>query len=144
MKPKIKILLLYISSFIASCAPVTIYFLINHDKYIMSTADKIKFGCGAAIVAVIIVLKLMGKLKINSRILVFATVFILSYLLEPVIQDALVFSFLALVGEIADSVIMFFVRKMKAKMELEKSAEINAQANEKAIERVVERFSGRV
>lgn len=144
MKPQIKIILLYILSFVASCAPVTVYFCINHDKYIMTVPDKIKLGLGAAFVAVIVVLKLLGKLKVNSRITVFAIVFLLSYLLEAVLQDLLVFSFLALVGEIADTIIMVFVRRMKAKLLLEKSAEINAQANAKEIEKTLEKFTGRV
>ena len=47
-------------------------------------------------------------------------------------------------GEIADTIIMVFVRRMKAKLLLEKSAEINAQANAKEIEKTLEKFTGRV
>ncbi len=144
MKARVKIVLLYILSFVCSVAPVTVYFCINHDKYIMTVPDKIKLGFGAAIVTVIVVLKLIGKLKVNSRIAIFATVFILAYLLEAVLADLLVFSFLALVGEIADTIIMAFVKKMKRDLLVKESADVNAQANAREIEKAFEKISGRV
>ncbi len=144
MKARVKIVLLYILSFVCSVAPVTVYFCINHDKYIMTVPDKIKLGFGAAIVTVIVVLKLIGKLKVNSRIAIFATVFILAYLLEAVLADLLVFSFLALVGEIADTIIMAFVKKMKRDLLVKESADVNAQANARELEKAFEKFTGRV
>lgn len=144
VKPRIKIILLYILSFVCSVAPVTVYFCINHNKYIMTVPDKVKLSIGAVIVAIIVVLKLIGKLKVNSRIAVFATVFLLAYLLEAVLADLLVFSFLALCGEIADTIIMAIVKKMKRDLLVKESAEVNAQANAKEMEEAFKRLSGRV
>lgn len=143
MKQRLKLVGLYILSFVLSVLPVLIYFLINRDKYIYTIPDRIKLGFGAVALCVIIGLKLAGKLKIKSRIAVFAIVFAFSYLLESILDDLLVFSLLALIGEGLDMVVGIFIKREKRKMLLKESAEINAEANEKIIEKVIRKVSGR-
>lgn len=143
MKPKVSIIFLYIASFFASIGPALIYFLINQDKYIKTVPDKVKISAGIVCIAIIIVLKLAGKLKFNSRVAVFGVIFILTYLLESLLNDILIFSFLALIGEVADFVIMIFVKKLKTQLIIDKSASANAQATANEMEKVFERLSGR-
>ena len=99
-----------------------------------------KISAGIVIITVIVVIKLMGKLKINSRIFVFGVVFLLSYLFEALLNDLLIFSFLALIGEIADILIMMLIKKIKTDLLIQKSANANADAMEEAFNRL----SGRV
>lgn len=136
MKQRFKIVALYILSFLCSVLPVLIYFLINHSKYISTVPDRIRLGVGAVALLVIIALKLAGKLKVNSRIVVFAIVFGFSYLLESILDDLLVFSFLALIGEALDMIVGIFIKREKRKALLKESAEANAQELEKVITRV--------
>lgn len=136
MKTKFKIVMLYILSFVCSVAPALIFFLVNHKRYISTIPDRIKISAGIIALIVIIVLKLLGKLKINSRIAVFGTVFALSYLLEAILNDLLVFSFLALVGEGLELIVGIFIKREKRKALLKESAEANAQELEKVITRV--------
>ena len=136
MKQRFKIVALYILSFLCSVLPVLIYFLINHSKYISTVPDRIRLGVGAVALLVIIALKLAGKLKVNSRIVVFAIVFGFSYLLESILDDLLVFSFLALIGEALDMIVGIFIKREKRKALLKESAEANAQEFEKVITRV--------
>ena len=91
----------------------------------------------------IIGLKLAGKLKIRSRIAVFAIVFVFSYLLESILDDLLVFSLLALIGESLDMIVGIFIKREKRKMLLKESADANAEANEKVIEKLINKVSGR-
>ena len=140
-KTKFKIVMLHILSFFCSTLPVIIYFAINHHKYLSTVPEKIKLGVGAVALCVIIVLKLVGKLKINSRIIIFGIVFAFSYLLEAILDDLLVFSFLALVGEALDLIIGIFIKKEKRKLELRESAEAHAEAIEKIVEK--SKVSGR-
>lgn len=136
MKQRFKIVTLYILSFLCSVLPVLIYFLINHSKYISTVPDRIRLGVGAVALLVIIALKLAGKLKVNSRIVVFTIVFGFSYLLESILDDLLVFSFLALIGEALDMIVGIFIKREKRKALLKESAEANAQELEKVITRV--------
>lgn len=136
MKAKFKIIGLYTLSFLVSVLPVLIYFLINHKKYISTIPERIKLGFGIVALCVIIGLKLAGKLKIKSRIAVFGIVFGFSYLLNSILDDLLVFSFLALIGEALDMIVGIFIKREKRKALLKESAEANAQELEKVITRV--------
>lgn len=143
MKQRLKLVGLYILSFVLSVLPVLVYFIINHNRYICTIPDRIKLGFGAVALCVIIGLKLAGKLKIKSRIVVFAIVFGFSYLLESILDDLLVFSLLALVGEAFDMIVGIFIKREKRKMLLKESADANAAANEKVIEKIINKVSGR-
>ena len=136
MKARFKIVMLYILSFVCSVAPALTYFLINHEKYIRTVPDKVKITVGLVAIAVILIIKLAGKLKINSKIAVFGIVFLLCYLLESILNDLIVFSFLALVGEILDLIIMAIIKKQKRDLFIKESADANAQA-------IAREFSGR-
>ena len=60
----------------------------------------------------------------------------LSYLLESIIHDLLIFSFLALAGEVLSMVVKIFINREKKKMEQEKSGQIVKEA--------IKEVSGRV
>lgn len=144
MKTRISIVLLYVASFFASIGPAMTYFLINYDKYITTVPDKVKVSAGMTILAIIVFLKLIGKLNVSSRVAVFGVIFILAFLLESLIDDILIFSFLALVGEIADVGIMMIVKKLKNDALLKKGAKANAEATASEIENALEKVvSGR-
>ena len=135
-KQKFKIIGLYVLSFLCSVLPVTIYFAINHAKYISTVPAKIKLGIGAVVLIVIVALKLAGKLKINSRIIVFGIVFALSYLLDSILNDLIIFSGLALLGEALDMIVSIFIKREKRKIAVNETAQANADAMEKVITKV--------
>ncbi len=132
---KAKIPFLYILSFVCSIAPVLTYFLVNHKSYISTTPEKIKLLFGGALVVAILIIKAIGHLKINSSIVFFAGLFLLSYLLESIISDLIIFSFLALVGEILARIVKIFINREKIKKQDEKSKEI--------VEGAIKNYSGR-
>ena len=135
-KQKFKIIGLYVLSFLCSVLPVTIYFAINHAKYISTVPAKIKLGIGAVVLIVIVALKLAGKLKINSRIVVFGIVFALSYLLDSILNDLIIFSGLALLGEALDMIVGIFIKREKRQIAVNETAQANADAMEKVITKV--------
>ena len=120
---KMKIPLLYVLSFLCSVMPVLIYFVLNHESYISTTPERIKLLFG-------------GIFKINSGIMLFSLVFVFSYLLEGIISDLLIFSFLALVGEVLAFIVRQVIKAEKTKSDEEKT--------EKMIENAVNKTSGRV
>lgn len=133
---KMKIPLLYALSFLCSVLPVLIYFLINHESYISTTPEKVKLLFGGVLAVAILITKTIGVLKINSGITLFALVFVFAYLLEGIINDLLIFSFLALVGEVLAFIVRLIIKSQREKDKLEKT--------EQAIEKVIAKTNGRV
>jgi hypothetical protein len=75
----------------------------------------------------------MGKLRMPSRAVLFVMVMIMCYLMERVLDDLLVFSFLALVGEVLDLICQHFIRKAREERLLEKSAKRTAEEIERVL-----------
>ena len=111
-----KIFILYLMSFVFSVSPLLVYFIANKDRYICTRYDAIKLFSGGLIVAFMLLLKVLKKLKIPSGVFLFSLICVLSYLLKPIINDLMVISFLALVGELFDLVIQAFIAKEKRKL----------------------------
>ena len=112
----LKIICLYILGFVLSIAPIFTYFILNYDRYVKSTYDGVRLASGGIILACILLVKITGKLKIPSAVSVFGVIFVLSYLLNSIIMDLMIFSFLALLGEICDMVVQIFIRKERARL----------------------------
>lgn len=121
---RVTIPLLYALSFVCSICPVLIFFLINHKDYISTTPEKIKLLFGGVLVVAILIIKSLGFLKIKSSLVFFGGAFLLSYLLESIIHDLLVFSFLALVGELLNMVVRIFINREKKKKQEREGGQI--------------------
>ena len=113
---KFKIFILYLISFAFSIGPLFTYLIVNNDRYFCTKYDAIKLFSGGLIIMVILLLKTLKKLKIPTGVSFFGLVCMLSYLLSPVIKDLTVLSFLALVGEIGDSIMQAIISKEKRKL----------------------------
>ena len=133
---KMKIPLLYVLSFLCSVMPVLIYFVLNHEAYISTTPEKIKLLFGGILALAIVITKTLGFFKINSGIMLFSLAFVFAYLLEGIINDLIIFSFLALVGEISSFIVRQIIKAEKEKNKKEETSQI--------VEKAVERASGRV
>ena len=112
---RFKIVILYLVSFAVSVLPLLLYFIANSDRYICTRYDAIKLFSGGLIVAFMLLLKVLKKLKIPSGVFLFSLICILSYLLKPIINDLMVISFLALVGELFDLLIQVLISREKRK-----------------------------
>lgn len=129
--------LLYILSFVLSLGPVLVFFFINMGKYISTVEDAVRLSFGGVLILGVVVLKIVGLLRMPPRVVLFALIFAGSYLLHSIISDLIIFSFLALVGEIGDSICQIFIRREKERRSIEKTAQATATALEG-------RFTGRV
>ncbi|MBQ9743492.1 MAG: hypothetical protein IJW19_00010 [Clostridia bacterium] len=134
---KRKLCMLYIASFVSTVAPLTIYIVINKDKYISTVVDSVKLSAGFVICAILMLLKIMDKLKIPSGTTTYAIVFLLSYLLDAILKDLIILSFLALVGEMID--ILFFripIKRLKDRIHTDKIA----RATSSQVKEVLEQY----
>ena len=110
--------------FLASVAPLATVFVLNRGRYIQSASDGWKLGVGGAIVAVLILLKVLGKLRLPSHVTTVAVVTLLSWLLSPVLKDLTHLCTAYLCGEILEWI--FFrapIRKLREQMQMEKQAD---------------------
>ena len=123
---RFKIFILYLISFAFSVGPLFTYLIVNRDRYFCTKYDAIKLFSGGLIIMVMLLLKTLKKLKIPTGVSFFGLICMLSYLLSPVIQDLTVLSFLALVGEIGDSIMQAIISKEKRKLF---ASEISNQIN---------------
>ena len=130
---RFKMPILYLLSFVASVLPVAIYFFANSERYFVTVPDKVKLTVGLVCFGVIVLLKVMGKLKMPSRAVLFAFVMVMCYLLERVLDDLIIFSFLALIGEVLDMICQHFIKKAKEERLLQKSAERTANQIERIL-----------
>lgn len=119
---RFKLFILYLLSVVLSITPLLIYFLINKEQYLCTKIDAIKLFSGGFIIVFMLMLKAVKKLKIPSGVWFFGLICILSYLLEPVLKDLTVISFLGLIGEIFDIIIQGFISREKSKLQSEKTA----------------------
>ena len=128
-----KIVLLHILSVVLSVCPVLIFFFVNLDIYVTTRYEGIKLASGGVVLLLIVVLKVLGKLTIPSGVMLYGIIIILSYLLEAIISDLIIFAFMALVGEILSSICDAVIKSFKKKIEREKTAEITANEIKKVI-----------
>ena len=136
MKKRALIVLLFICSFVCSVAPITVYFAVNSEKYIKSPEDTFKLCLGGLICLGLIMLKVIGKLKLPSSTVAFGFLFLLSYLLKSITDDILIFSFLALVGDLADKIFFAIpISRLKKSVEYEKSADVTVRKLDEVMER---------
>ncbi|MBQ7353278.1 MAG: hypothetical protein IJW54_04655 [Clostridia bacterium] len=136
---RLKIGLLYVASLVLSCLPVLIYFFLNFDRYVKTTPQAVRLSVGAIILLFILALKTVGKLKMPSRIVTFSVVLLLSYLLESVLSDLIIFSLLALIGEALDLILQAIIRSQREKIKLEKIREETERAVNNCLDNRVRR-----
>lgn len=137
MKRGVKIAILYVLGFLLSIAPALTYFFINFDTYVKSTYDGVRLASGGVILCCIVLLKITGKLKIPSAVSVFSMIFVLSYLLDAVLADIMIFSLLALCGELCDMIIQIFIKRERARA-------LNERLASETAKEVTRQLSGRV
>ena len=112
---KLRLALLYIGSFIVSIAPLLVCLIVNWNEYTKMPQDTVKLCFGGLLALFFIFLKVIGKLHMPRRIVLFSIVFCMVYLLQTILQDLLLLSGMALLGELIDSII--FQRAIKVTKE---------------------------
>ena len=140
-KMKRKLVFLYIGSFLVSIAPLLAVLIARWNIYTKTPENTVKLCIGGVICLFFIFLKVIGKLKMPSRIVLFGVVFALVYLLKAILDDLLLLSGMALVGELLD--MLFFqmaIRRTKERISIEKTS----TATSKKVEEVIKKYIGRV
>lgn len=138
---KFKLTLLYICSFLASSLPILIVIVSRWESYTKTPSDTIKITIGGVIGLFFLFLKAVGKLKLPSRIILFAVIFVMSYLLKALLDDIILLSGMALLGEIID----FFIFRHMIKVTKDNiNVQKQADATSAQVEEIIKKHLGRV
>lgn len=141
MKSKGKIIALSLSSFALSVAPILTVLVVNWDKYTTTTGETVRLCIGAMFGIVMLGAKAMGRLKLpEKRIVTYGIVFLMIYFLHSIIQDLLLISGMALLGEVLSLPCDKIKDKLKDTLEVDKIAE----AVHKKVQEPTRNISGRV
>ncbi len=138
-----RLVFLYIGSFLISILPLLVCLLINWNKYVSTPSSAVKLSLGAIILLTIVFIKVIGKLKMPPRVVSFGVVFIMAYLLQAILNDLILLSGMALVGEFIDYVA--FQRAIKVTKEnilIGKTADVTTNQIEAVLQKYIN--NGRV
>ena len=142
-KPKyrLRLVILCILSFIVTTAPLFICFVANWNKYTKAPSDTVKLTLAGIIGVTLLALKVIGKLHMPRRIVLYGIVFAMAYLLKPVLDDLILLSGMALLGEFLDLVFLQnAIRKTRESIQIGKTAD----ATSSQVEEIIKKYVGRV
>ena len=129
---------LVVCSFLASIIPLWFVVWIHRDEYIATVGQAVKLSIGGIIVAILLLLKIIGRLRMSRWVTTLALVFALSWLLAVVLQDLMLLSGAALLGEVIDE--MFFrksIKRLDERIHMEKSSDMTVQKMEDMMKKYV-------
>lgn len=99
-----KLFFLTLFGFLFSILPLAILFALRWEDYVTSVpGGAIRLSLGGGMIAVLILLKVLGKLKLPSRLCVMALSLVAVYLLEAVLRDLALVLWMATLGEAVDA-----------------------------------------
>ena len=100
-----------------------------------------KLGIGGVLLAIIIALMILGRMKMQRRIVSLSMCFIMSYLLQAVLADLVLLLGLALIGEALD--LFLFqgaIKRINERIHIEKTADAAGER----FEEVLKKYVGRI
>ncbi len=143
MKLRIKLIVLYVLSFLVSIAPLAVVLIINWGNYTSTVTDTLKLSFAGVMAVVFLFLKVVGKLKMPRRVVFYGILCLFIWLLQPVIGDLLLLAGMAFLGELVDFI--FFqsaIKRTKERIHIEKQTESTSDAIEKKMESMFEKYMG--
>ncbi|MEG2274588.1 MAG: hypothetical protein RSC44_04570 [Clostridia bacterium] len=134
-----RLISLEIGSFVVSIAPLVTVLAINWNDYTKTPNDTVKLCIGGIAVVLFVFLKVIGKLHMPRRIVLFGVVFLMSYLLKAIMNDLILLSGMALAGEALD--LVFFQRAIRITKENILVGK-TADATTAQVEEVIKKYIG--
>lgn len=135
-KMKNKLVILTLLSFIVSVLPLACVIGFNWNVYVQTTSDAVKLTCGGVIALFLIFMRVIGKLRIPNKFVLLGSVFLMSYLLQAIIQDLTILSGMALLGEVLDCLLFQTpIKKLREAILIEKTADATSSKIESIIDK---------
>ena len=133
-KEKTKLFFLCLGGFLASVLPLLVLLLLKWDKYTAIPGGAVRLCFGGGAVAALILLKVLGKLKLPSRLTVMVIALVLCYLLEALIADLTLILWVAIIGEAVDCFLFApFAKRTRERIAIAKTADATADRVEELL-----------
>lgn len=142
-KPHLRLrqLVLFLARLAVLIGPLCSVLVANRERYFTTATEVVQIALGGTICIVFVVLLLLGVLKPPGTLFVFGLVFLMSWLLAPLLQDLFLLSGIAFASRFFDwALIEPLCRANKAKIGIRKTAQTTATE----VEDVLKRYIGRV
>lgn len=138
MKPRVKLVLLCVCSYLISILPLVITFMLNFGKYTASVEATVKLTVGGLIVLVLLLARTLGRALPNG-IGGALTAFLLAFLLEAILADLVLLLGMFLLGECLD---IIFLRRRIATLREDILVDKTAKATADQVEAVLKKYNG--
>ena len=118
--------------------PLVTVLIVNRARYFASVEDAVKLTVGGVLCLLFLAIVIFGKMRAPSGLFLCAFVFVLSCLLEPILQDMKLLSGMALTGACTDWI--FFsprVRRCRQLLHMDEQANTTAAATEEIIKKYI-------
>ena len=138
MRPRIKLALMCVASYLISILPLIITFMLNFGKYTESAAATVKLTVGGLIVLALLLARTLGRM-LPSGLGGTLVAFIVAFLLEAILADLVLLLGMFLLGECLD-IILFRgrIKRLREDMLVEKTATATAEQ----VEQIMKKYSG--
>lgn len=134
-----KLFFLTFFGFLFSILPLAILFALRWEEYVTAVpGGAIRLSLGGGMIAVLILLKVLGKLKLPSRLCVMVIALAAVYLLEALLADMSLILWMAIIGEAVDTFLFApFVRRTRERISVMKQADATADRVEELLKTYV-------
>ena len=138
-KEKRKLGFLCMGGFLASVLPLFSLLILRWDTYTSVPGGAVRLCFGGAVIALLILLKVLGKIKLPSRLCVMGVCLVLVYLLEGLLADLTLILWVALIGEATDA-LFFAPLAKKTRKRIEVACQADATADR--VEELLRTYTG--
>ncbi len=122
--------------------PLCTVFAINRERYFATVAEGVSLAIGGGICVLFVMLLVLGVIKPPGALYMFGLVFLLSYLMKPILADLFLLSGIAFCSKLVDFVVMESIcRATRARIGARTVASTTVAALDEVLSR---RYSGRV
>ena len=134
-KERAKLFFLVTGGFLSSVMPLVVLFFMKWDEYVTAVpGGAIRLSLGGGIIGILILLKVLGKMKLPSRLCVMAVALVMVYLLEAVLRDLSLILWVAIAGEAMDAFLFSpFARRVRERIAIAKQADATADRVEELL-----------
>ena len=142
-KPRLRLRLfvLFLARLAVLIGPLCAVLGINRERYFTTVAEGVALAIGGGICVLFVALLVLGAIKPPGALYMFGIVFLLSYLMKPILSDLFLLSGIAFCSKLADFVVMEPLwRATRARIGMQKAAKTTAAE----LGEVLSQYSGRV
>lgn len=142
---KRRLFLLRALSLACCIGPLAVVFLLNFGSYVKTVQDAVKLTAGGVILLVLIVLRVLGKLKMPRRVVVYAVVAALAWLMQPILADLVTLCVVGLAGELIDYIVVQrLIKRSEEALLIDRAADETSARVAAQVEDMMKSYTGRV